>query len=213
MGKIIYPSQIKYLENFNIDTNPLIIEMENYASENNIPILTKDSAKFLEMLISIYRPKRVLELGTAIAYSSIRMAQKLGKKGVVHTIEKSADNVKLAKANIAKAALDDKIILYEGNAFDIMPKLEKKYDFIFLDADKNDYKRLFDYCMILLKSEGIIFIDNLLWKGYVASSRVPKDFRSSTKMIREFNKMFLNQKNLQSSILTIGDGIGIGIKI
>ena len=213
MIKIIYPSQIKYLESFNTEAESIINEMENFAAENNIPILTKDSAKFLEMLISIYKPKRVLELGTAIAYSSIRIAKRLGKKGVVHTIEKSVDNIKLAKENIAKASLNDKIIIYEGNAFDILPNLEKKYDFIFLDADKNDYKRLFDYCMILLKSEGIIFIDNLLWKGYVASTRVPKDFRSSTKVIKEFNKMFLSQKNLQSIILPIGDGIGIGIKV
>ncbi len=213
MEKILYPSLIKYLASFNTGTEPLLIEMENFAAENNIPILSKDSAKFLTMLISIYKPRRILELGTAIAYSSIRMAQSLGKKGVVHTIEKSIDNITLAKENIEKASLKEKIILYEGNAFDILPNMGKKYDFIFLDADKNDYKRLFDYCMILLKSEGIIFIDNLLWKGYVASTRVPKDFRSSTKVIKEFNKMFLSQKNLQSIILPIGDGIGIGIKV
>ena len=213
MEKILYPSLIKYLESFNTGKEPLLIEMENFAAENNIPILSKDSAKFLTMLISIYKPRRILELGTAIAYSSIRMAQSLGKKGVVHTIEKSIDNITLAKENIEKASLKEKIILYEGNAFDILPNMGKKYDFIFLDADKNDYKRLFDYCMILLKSEGIIFIDNLLWKGYVASTRVPKDFRSSTKVIKEFNKMFLSQKNLQSIILPIGDGIGIGIKV
>jgi len=213
MSKILFPSQLEYLLQIQPETDPLILELEDFAAKNNVPILSKDSAKFLELLISINQPKRVLELGTAIAYSSIRIAKNLGRKGVVHTIEKSEDNIKLAKENISKAGLGNKIILFEGNAFDIMPKLDKKYDFIFLDADKADYKRLFDYSMILLKRDGIIFVDNLLWKGYTASSKVPSEYRISTKIIREFNKIFTAQKNLNTTILPVGDGIGLGIKL
>lgn len=91
--------------------------------------------------------------------------------------------------------------------------MNKKYDLIFLDADKEDYKRLFEYSIILLKKGGIIFIDNLLWHGYAASKEVPKEFKNSTKLIREFNKLFTSQANLKTSILPIGDGIGLGIKI
>jgi predicted O-methyltransferase YrrM len=212
MSKILYPAQLRYLEKFNKESDPLIEEMEFFAEQNNIPILSKDSAKFLELLIKITKPKRVLELGTAIAYSSIRIARNLKKKSIVHTIEKSQDNISIAKENLAKFKLHEKIIIYEGNALEIMPTLQKKYDFIFLDADKTDYKRLFDYSIILLKKGGIIFVDNLLWHGYTASNKVPTDRKISTKIIREFNELFISQTNLKTTILPIGDGIGIGVK-
>ena len=93
-----------------------------------------------------------------------------------------------------------------------MPRLKKKYDFIFLDADKEDYKRLFDYAIVLLKKGGVIVVDNLLWQGYAAASRVPAKYKESTKHIKQFNKIFINQPNLKSTILPIGDGIGLGIK-
>ena len=212
MNNIIFPSQLKYLQSFQSENDPLIIELEEFAKINNVPILSKDSAKLLEILISMTAPKRVLELGTAIAYSSIRIARNLKKKSILHTIEKSSDNIKLAKENIVKAGLNDKIVIMEGNAFDIMPGLKKKYDFIFLDADKNDYKQLFDYCLILLKKNGIIFVDNLLWKGYTASQKVPAEYKTSTKYIREFNQFFTSQKTLNATIIPIGDGIGLGVK-
>jgi predicted O-methyltransferase YrrM len=93
-----------------------------------------------------------------------------------------------------------------------MPQLKKKYDFIFLDADKEDYKRLFDYSLVLLRSGGLLVVDNLLWHGYVASARVPLKYKESTLHIREFNKIFMNQPNLKASIIPVGDGLGIGVK-
>ena len=93
-----------------------------------------------------------------------------------------------------------------------MPRLKKKYDFIFLDADKEDYKRLFDYSMVLLKRGGVILVDNLLWQGYAAASKVPLKYKTTTKSIREFNKIFIEQPNLRTTILPIGDGLGLGIK-
>jgi len=213
MSRILYPSQKKYLQKFNREDDSLLLEMEKFASENKIPILYPESAAFLEQLIFIYRPKRVLEIGTAIAYSSIRMARQLRKKGVIHTIEKSEDNIKLATEFVKRSGYDDKIKIISGNALELLPTMNKKYDFIFLDSDKEDYKRLFEYSIILLKKAGIIFIDNLLWHGYAGSKEVPAEYKTSTKLIREFNKFFTSQANLKTSILPIGDGIGLGIKI
>jgi predicted O-methyltransferase YrrM len=212
MSRILLPSQIKYLEQFRNDKDPLILEMEEYAVKNKVPILSRQSADFMEQLIQLLNPKRVLEIGTAIAYSSIRIARNLRKKSVVHTIEKSEDNALVASEFIVKSGLDKKIVLKTGDALDIMPQLQKKYDFIFLDADKEDYKRLFDYSMILLKKGGVIFIDNLLWHGYTAAKKVPAEYRISTKHIREFNRFFLSQPNLTSTIIPLGDGIGLGVK-
>jgi predicted O-methyltransferase YrrM len=210
---ILNPSTKKYLESFIKESNPLLLEMEQFAKERNIPILNRDSAEFLEQLICLVNPKRVLELGTAIAYSSIRIARNLRKKGIVYTIEKSTDNIVLAKENITKSGFEEKINLIEGNALDELPRFEKKFDFIFLDADKIDYKRLFDYSLILLKKGGVIFVDNLLWRGYAASSKVPGDQKNAVKIIREFNAVFTSQPNLKTTILPVGDGIGVGVKI
>jgi caffeoyl-CoA O-methyltransferase len=213
MSKILYPSQKKYLQKFIREEDSLVLEMEELASKKRIPILYPESALFLEQLILLTRPKRVLEIGTAIAYSSIRMARQLRKKGVIHTIEKSDDNIKLAAEFVKRSGYDDKIKIIKGDALNLLPSMSKKYDLIFLDADKEDYKRLFEYSVILLKKGGIIFIDNLLWHGYTASKEVPKEFKTSTKLIREFNKLFTSQANLKTTILPIGDGIGLGIKI
>ena len=213
MGEILLSEQSKYLEKFLKADDPILSEMEAYAKENKVPILAKDSSLLLEQLIILLKPKRILELGTAIAYSSVRMANCLSAKGIVHTIEKSKDNIKLAVKNIKKAGLEDKIKLMEGNALDILPRLEKKYDLIFLDADKTDYKILFEYSMALLKKKGVLFVDNLLWHGYAAAETVPPAYKESARIIREFNEMFVSEPRLKTSVLPVGDGIGIGIKI
>ncbi len=212
MRDILNPSQEKYINSFRKEDDPLIMEMEEYAAEHHVPILSWQSADLLEILIRMMRPKRVLEIGTAIAYSSIRIARSLKKKGVLHTIEKSKDNIAVAGKNIKKAGLEEKIEILEGDALKVMPGLEKKYDFIFLDADKEDYKGLFDYSIVLLKKKGVIFVDNLLWHGYAAVKKVPPDYLESAGHIKKFNEMFFFHKNLKTVLLPVGDGIGIGIK-
>jgi len=194
MSKIILSTQSEYISSFRKKTDSLVEEMEAYAQEHNVPILSWESAEFLEQLILIKDPRRVLELGTAIAYSTIRIARNLKGKSVIHTIEKSADNILLAKEFIAKSGLINKIKVLEGDAVNVMPQLKKKYDLIFLDVDKEDYKRLFDYSLVLLRRGGIMVVDNLLWHGYAASIRVPSQYKESTRHIREFNLLFIWNK-------------------
>lgn len=213
MSEIINPHQLSYLKSLRPEQDPLILEMEQFASEKRIPILDWKSAELLEQILLLIKPKRVLEIGTAIAYSSIRIARKLKKKGTVDTIEKSLDNISLASEFIKKAGLENQINLIEGNAKEVMPLLEKKYDFIFIDADKEDYEKVFYYSLMLLKKGGVLFVDNLLWHGYPASSKVPPSYKNSTKYIREFNKLFVSQNALVTSIYPVGDGIGIGVRI
>jgi predicted O-methyltransferase YrrM len=213
MNKIILSNQLEYINTFRKKSDSLIDEMEEFAREHNVPILSWQSAEFLEQLVLMKNPRRVLELGTAIAYSTIRIARHLDGKSVIHTIEKSADNISLAKDFIAKSGLGARIKLLEGDAINVMPQLKKKYDLIFLDSDKEDYKRLFDYSLVLLRKGGLLVVDNLLWQGYAASTRVPLQYKESTNHIREFNSLFMNQPNLKSSIIPIGDGIGLGVKI
>jgi len=213
MAGILKTPQEKYLYSFIATKDSLLKEIEEYADENRVPILNQYSANLLEQIILMLRPKRVLEIGTAVGYSSIRIARLLGRQTTFHTIEKSQDNILLAKENIAKASLQNKIKIIEGDALRILPQMKKKYDLIFLDADKEDYKRLFDYSMLLLKKGGVIFVDNLLWHGYVASKNVPSKYKNSTRHIKEFNRIFMLQPSLRSIILPVGDGVGIGVKV
>ena len=213
MSKILYTSQENYIKSFRNEIDELIIEMEEFAKKGKVPILTPDSAQFLEQLITIHKPKRVLEIGCAIAYSTIRIAKNLKKKSVIDTIEVSKENIKKAKFYIDKSNVKDKINIIEGDALEVMPNLSNKYDFIFLDADKEDYEKLFYFSLMLLKKNGIILVDNLLWHGYAASSKVPPKFRNSTKHVRNFNNLFLSHPTLKSTLLPIGDGLGLGIKI
>ena len=212
MSNILYPEQEEYLESFSLSSDPLISEMESFALDNKIPILEKTAAKYLEQLVSIYSPKKFLEIGLAIGYSTIRVAKILPKTAFISSIELSKNNISLATKYIDRANLENKIKIIEGNALDILPTLSKDYDFIFLDADKEDYLNLFTMSLDLLKIGGIILVDNLLWKGFTASDEVPNNYKKSTELIRKFNAKFLGHPNLNSNILPIGDGLGLGIK-
>jgi predicted O-methyltransferase YrrM len=191
----------------------LLKEMEIFAAEKKIPILDWKAAEFMEQLILISRPGKVLEIGTAIGYSSIRIAGKLRKGSSLDTIEKSMNNIVLAEKYIKRSGLKSRINILKGEALDIIPALDDDYDFIFLDADKHDYEKLFVYSLMILRKGGILFVDNLLWHGYAASGTVPASYRRSAKLIREFNTMFVNESTLNAAIFPIGDGIGVGIKI
>lgn len=210
-NNITYQNQLDYLKLLRKEPDELLFRMEEYAGEKKIPILDWKSAELLEQTVLMKRPKRVLEIGTAIAYSSIRIARKLRKKSCLDTIEKSKNNIRLANEYIREAKLNN-INILEGDALNIMPALEKKYDLIFLDADKQDYERLFFYSLMLLKKNGVLFIDNLLWHGYAAMSKPPKEYARSAAFIKEFNKLITYQDTIDVAILPVGDGIGIGIK-
>jgi predicted O-methyltransferase YrrM len=213
MDKIIYPNQLDYISSLRGEVDPLLKEMEEFAAVKKIPILNWNSAELLEAIILSQKPKRVLEIGTAIAYSSIRIARVLEENGILDTIEKSIDNIKLAMDYIKRSGEKSKINLIEGNALLLMPQFEDEYDFIFLDADKQDYEKLIFNSLVLLKKGGIIFVDNLLWHGYAANGEVPSSHINGAKQIREFNKIFVSQPNLKTTILPVGDGIGIGVKL
>jgi predicted O-methyltransferase YrrM len=212
MTSILSKYQDEYLNSFRKETDDLISSMEKYAEEKKIPILHWQAAEFIEQLILIKNPFRVLELGTAIAYTTIRIAKILSSDSKIISIEKSKPNIKIAKQNIDNSGVANKIELIEGEANSVLSKLDQKYEIIFLDADKEDYIELFQLSLPLLKEKGIIIVDNLLWHGYTASKDVPEKYKSSTEHIREFNKVFFSEKQLNTNIYAIGDGLGVGIK-
>jgi predicted O-methyltransferase YrrM len=211
MTGILLPEQYKYL----IDIHPKdnsFAEIKNFALLNKIPIVNDITMRFIEQLLIIKNPKTVLEIGTAIGYSALKIAKIISDKSSVVTIEKSTDNIIHAKNNFEKFDCGKKIKLLEGEAKEILKKIKTQFDFIFLDADKHDYPTLFPDLLNLLASGGIIVIDNLLWKGRVAD--INQDKKSvSTDLLRKFNSIFMQEKRMISTILSVGDGIGLGIKI
>ena len=213
MQGIIEKNQIKYLDDLRTEPDELLKELEEYAKKNLVPIIHWSAAEFLEQTLMINKPLNVLELGAAIGYSAIRIARVLEENAVLDTIEICQTSVEMATANIKKAGMDHKVKIYTGNAHNILPDINKEYDFIFLDADKKDYINLFKLALTKLKKGGIIFVDNLLWKGRVAVEDTEKRYKASTACVKEFNPLFIAEETLNSSIYPIGDGVGLGIKI
>ncbi len=213
MQGILFPEQQDYIESLRTQSSGLIAEMEAFATDKRIPILHWQSAAILEFIIKSAGYLKILEIGTAIAYSSIRIALQTGNTGKIDTIEKSRDNIKLASQYLKRSACENIINIIEGDALDILPKINDSYDLVFLDADKEDYAALYKLSAPLVSQGGTIFIDNLLWHGYAASGEVPLKYTRSSELIRNFNEIFLADKRFNSMIYPIGDGLGIGIRI
>ncbi len=214
MPDILSPETVNYLNSLPTEENPLLIEMEEYARENYIPILDKNSAKLLEILVATSKAKTVLEIGTAIGYSTIRIASVLPEDGKIYTIEKSTDMIPIAERNFDSSGYLKKITLLKGDAIRKLLRLKSTFDLIFLDADKQDYARLFEFSLPLLRKGGLYITDNLLWHGYTSSlEEPPVKYARSTELIREFNNIFFNCKSLRATLIPIGDGLGIGIKL
>lgn len=201
-----------YLAELFKQTDPLLKEMEEFAREKRIPIIEPGGAAFLDIYLRSLKPKRYLELGTAIGYSAIIAAKALPDDARIVTIEKSKDNLKLAEVYIGRSGYQHKITVTEGEAKELLNSFKQEWDCIFIDADKEDYDDLFELSLPLLCEEGVILIDNLLWHGYTASDEVPASYKKSTKIIRAFNKNLASGSSFHFTIVPAGDGIGVVIK-
>lgn len=213
MSEIIDSGITQYLDSLRGNVDPLLKEMESFARERKIPILEWQTAEFIEQLVHLNKPQKFLEVGTAIGYTTIRIARILQQSATIETIELSKDNIPLAKSNFAKAKLEDKITLHQANALTLIPDLSDDYDMIFLDADKLDYVEYYNLLADRLKVGGVLLIDNLLWHGYVVAEEIGENYKASTKVILELNKVILKDSRFKSTILTVGDGLGMCIKL
>ena len=163
----------------------------------------------LEKYLKENPPKRMLEIGTAVGYSAICFTEYLSDDGIIDTIEREADRVVEAKENIKKAEVENKIKIYEGDAVEILPKLNEKYDAIFIDAAKGKYPFFLKESLRMLNKNGIIFADNILYKGYVMSDYNKHKQRTAVNHLREYIKNVTENPNLFTEILEVGDGLAI----
>ena len=191
------------------------IELEKIkqkALEEHIPIIMDDTLEVIERELTKSKPKRLLEIGTAVGYSAICFTEFLAEDGVIDTIEREYDRVVQARENIKKAEVEDKINIIEGDAVEVLPTLDNKYDAIFIDASKGKYPFFLKEAMRMLADNGIILADNVLYKGYVMSDYNKHKQRTAVRNLREFLAELQQNDELETEILEVGDGLAIARK-
>ena len=179
------------------------------ALEEHIPIIMDDTLEVIEDYFKKNKPKKILEIGTAVGYSAICFTEFLSEDGIIDTIEREHTRVEEAKENIKKMGLEDKIHILEGDAVEILPTLEGKYDAIFIDAAKGKYPFFLKESLRMLSYNGVIFADNILYKGYVLSDYNKHKQRTAVRNLREYIKETTEDENLDTKILEVGDGLAI----
>ena len=186
------------------------------ALEDHIPIIMDDTLAVIEEELKLFKPKRILEIGTAVGYSAICFSEFLTQNGKIDTIEREEERVVEAKKNIKRAQVEDKINIIQGDAVEILPTLNEVYDMVFIDASKGKYPFFLKEALRMLAPNGIIFADNVLYKGYVLSDYNKHKQRTAVRNLREFlrelNELQEN-KQFDIKVLEVGDGLAIARRI
>jgi len=201
---------VHYIETLVPDRPPLLKRMEEEARKEYIPIMQLPSIQFLRVILKLHRPKRILEVGTAIGYSAIWFALSVPDCEIV-TLEISEDMVKRAIQNIKEANLSDRITVIHRDACDGL-EIDKPFDMIFIDAAKGQYMKFFNHYVPHLRKGGLLICDNVLLRGMVVDSKVPRRKRTMTNRLRVFNRFLAEHPALETSFVPIGDGIALCIK-
>lgn len=191
------------------------VELEKIKEEalnDHIPIIMDDTLEVIEKLLKNKKINKILEIGTAVGYSAICFSEFLEDGGSIDTIEREEERVIKAKENIKNAEVEDKINIHFGDAVEILPTFEDKYDMIFIDAAKGKYPFFLSQALRLLSSDGIILADNVLYKGYVMSDYNKHKQRTAVRNLREYIKEVTENPNLETEILEVGDGLAVSIR-
>lgn len=184
-------------------------KIKKKALEDHIPIIMDDTLDVIEKELKENPPKKILEIGAAVGYSAMCFSEFLADDGKIDTIERDEERIKEAKENFKKVGVEDKIHLYEGDAVEILPTLNEKYDMVFIDAAKGKYPFFLKESLRMINSDGIIFADNILYKGYVMSDYNKHKQRTAVRNLREYIKEVSENPNLETEILEVGDGLAI----
>ena len=206
---------VSYINSLEKENSPVLEEIEKEARKDGVPIIRKEMESFLRVMLSIKKPMRILELGTAVGYSAILMSEYIDEKGQIITIENYDKRLTLAKENIKIAGRENVIKLLEGDAMEIMPTLESnRFDFVFMDAAKAQYIHFLPEVLRLMKKDGVLITDNVLQEGDLIQSKyvVRRRDRTIHKRMREYLEVVKNHPQLETSIVPIGDGITMSVK-
>ncbi|WP_426923542.1 O-methyltransferase, partial [Ralstonia pseudosolanacearum] len=183
------------------------IKKDNINS--HIPIIMDDTLEKIYEVIGDRKLNKILEIGTAQGYSAICFSKMINENGIIDTIERNEENIAKAKENIKTMQLEKKINIIEGDAVEILPNLNEKYDMVFIDAAKGKYPFFLEQSLRLTDEGAVIFADNILYKGYVLSDYNKHKQRTAVNNLRKYIKEVQENTNLKTEILDIGDGLAI----
>lgn len=205
---------VDYLNSLDMGNTEFLNDVEDGALSDRVPIIRRETQRLLKFLIKSRRPKNILEVGTAVGFSALLMAQYSDVDTKITTIEKYEKRIVDAKNNFAKSDLGKKITMLEGDADDILSKLSGEYDFIFMDAAKAQYINFYPNVMRLLLSGGILVSDNVLQDGDIVQSRfaVTRRDRTIHKRMREYLEILSRDERLTTTIIPLGDGVALSVK-
>ncbi len=201
----------EYIDNMQTYCDGELGELQKWAYEQGLPIIPKDVVKLLGFVLGLKRPKAILEIGMAVGFSASFMSRFLPEDGYIKTIDRYPLMIEKAKENFKKFNLQDKITILEGNANDILPTMDEKFDFVFMDAAKGQYVTILPEVLRLTKVGGVIMADDILQDGRVAQDyfEIPRRQRTIHKRLNEFLQEITHNSKLRTSILTVGDGVAL----
>ena len=203
-----------FIHSLDTGNTPFLTELERYAKETNVPVIRPQMQSFLKVLLAMQQPKQILEVGTAIGFSALLMAEYGPEDCHITTIENYDKRIPVAKNNFIRAGVIDKITLIEGDAADVLKTLDGPYDFIFMDAAKGQYINYFPDIMRILKKGGLLISDNVLQEGEIVQSKygVTRRNRTMHERMREYVYMLTHSDEVVTSVVPIGDGITLSVK-
>ncbi|QIL45618.1 O-methyltransferase [Vagococcus coleopterorum] len=184
-------------------------ELQAVAKENGVPVIPHETVVFMQFLLGQLQPKKILEVGTAIGFSASLMAEIMNGQGHVTTIDRFDVMIEKAKKNFDALGISDQVTLLEGQAADILPTLEGPYDFVFMDSAKSKYIEFLPECLRLVKTGGVIMIDDVLQAGTIFQP-IEEIHRSQRAIHRKLNELFdkvMSHPDLTASLVPLGDGV------
>ena len=204
-----------YINSLDPGNTPFLNELEQKALDTYVPIVRKEMQSFLKVMLSIIRPEKILEVGTAIGFSTLLMCEYNPAACHVTTIENYPVRIPIARENFKEAGREEQITLLEGDAAEILKKLDDSYDFIFMDAAKGQYIHFLPDILRLMKKGSVLISDNVLQDGDIVESRFLVERRNRTihKRMREYLYELKHNEQLMTSVVPLGDGITISVKI
>ena len=205
---------VSYMHSLEKNNSQVLEQIEIEAHKDNVPIIRKEMESFLRVILAIKKPKRILELGTAVGYSAILISECLDEDGKITTIENYEKRIPIARENFRRAGKADRITLIEGDAAEVLTELTGEYDFIFMDAAKGQYIHYFPEVMRLLAKGGCLVSDNVMQDGDIIESRFAVERRNRTihARMREYLYELKHNEELVTSIIPLGDGVTVSIK-
>ena len=211
---IIDERMIAFIQSLDKGNTPFLSDLEEEAIRTDVPIIRPAMQSLMRFLLQLHKPAKILEVGTAIGFSAILMAEYGPKDCHITTIEKYEKRIPLAKANFEASGYADKITLLEGDATDILKELDDTYDMIFMDAAKGQYIHFMPDIMRLLKPGGLLVSDNVMQDGEILESRFAVTRRNRTihGRMREYLFALTHDEALETVVLPVGDGVTLSIK-